>query len=227
MSNTSRVSSRIAGDNAIVALLADLRTDPPTAAQALLGAEVTARDVSGAVVVVRIVEVEAYGSDPGGPWPDRAAHTYPGVTPRNAAMFGPPGHLYVYRSYGIHLCGNVTCGADGVGGGVLLRAGEVVDGVDVARRRRPTCRTDAALGRGPGNMGTVLDLHPDDYGSDLLSPDSRVGLTPARLAPPISSGPRVGVRLEPDRRWRFWITDSPAVSVYRRSPRAAPAHGDS
>lgn len=217
MSSTSPVS-----DHAADELAATLSLDPPTAARALLGSTLRAIDRSGDAVALRIVEVEAYGGDPGGPWPDPAAHSYPGPTPRNAAMFGPSGHLYIYRSYGIHLCGNVTCGPDGVGGGVLLRAGEVLSGTDIARRRRPTCSSDRDLARGPGNLGTAVDLRTDDYGLDLFAAASRIRIEPSPDRPPVSCGPRVGVRLAPDRPWRFWVDGSPHVSSYRRSPRAAP-----
>lgn len=224
MSHTSTVGD-VAADTDIAGsarLTAALVLDPPSAARALLGSTIRATDDDGAQVALRIVEVEAYGGDPDGPWPDPAAHSYPGPTARNAAMFGPPGHLYVYRSYGIHLCGNVTCGPDGVGGGVLMRAGEVIAGIATARARRPKCRSEADLARGPGNLGSTLGLRTDDYGLDLFAADSRIRLEPNDRTPPVSCGPRVGVRSAPDRPWRFWVTGSPQVSSYRRSPRAAP-----
>ena len=102
------------------------------------------RDLAHREVVVRLTEVEAYA----GP-EDPASHAYRGVTPRNAVMFGPPGFLYVYFSYGVHWCANVVCGPDGFASAVLLRAGVVVGGLEVARSRRVTARNDAELARGP------------------------------------------------------------------------------
>ncbi|MFE6925100.1 DNA-3-methyladenine glycosylase [Nocardia sp. NPDC057663] len=194
----------------------ELAVDPPTAARRLLGAT-----LSSGPVAVRIVEVEAYGSDPAGPWPDPAAHSWPGPTARNAVMFGPAGRLYVYRSYGIHLCVNVTIGFDGIAGAVLVRAGEVVDGIDAARARRPAARTDADLARGPGNVGSALGISLSDYGTELFDPFSGIRLQLAKpvRAAEIGVGPRVGVSVAEEVPWRFWLP-SPAVSVYRRSPRA-------
>lgn len=191
--------------------------DPPSAAQRLLGATFRSSDVA-----VRIVEVEAYGSDRTGPWPDSAAHSYPGPTPRNRVMFGPAGVLYVYLSYGMHFCANVTCGPDGMAGAVLLRAGEVIDGADVARSRRRGARRDRDLARGPGNLGSALGITLHDYGSRLFDTESPMRL---ELSAPMSfeTGPRVGVSTEADRPWRFWLPGSPAVSTYRRSPRASDA----
>ena len=110
-----------------------LVADPVGAAQRLLGATLTGRGVTAT-----IVEVEAYGGVPDGPWPDAAAHSYRGPTGRNAVMFGPPGRLYTYRSHGIHVCANVVCGADGVAAAVLLRAAAIETGLDVAQSRRGT-----------------------------------------------------------------------------------------
>lgn len=199
----------------------ELAVAPAAAAQRLLGATLT----SGPVVL-RIVEVEAYGSDRDGPWPDPAAHSWPGPTARNAVMFGPAGRLYVYRSYGIHLCVNVTAGFDGVATAALVRAGEVVDGLDVARDRRPAARADADLARGPGNVGSALGISLTDYGTELFDPFGPIRLDLAPPTPPeaIATGPRVGVRLAAEVPWRFWLRDSPAVSAYRRSPRAPSAH---
>ncbi|MFJ4657464.1 DNA-3-methyladenine glycosylase [Nocardia sp. NPDC088792] len=195
----------------------DLAVEPLAAARRLLGATLW----SG-VVAMRIVEVEAYGGDPAGPWHDPAAHSGRGRTPRNAVMYGPPGVLYVYFSYGMHTCVNVTTGPDGIASAVLIRAGEIVEGVELARTRRPAARTDADLARGPGNVGSALGIALDDYGIRLFDPKSEIRL---ELGPPlaesaISAGPRVGVSLAADRPWRLWLTESPAVSAYRRSPRA-------
>ncbi|MDN5758428.1 MAG: DNA-3-methyladenine glycosylase [Tomitella sp.] len=194
-----------------------LATEPLEAAHALLGAHLSANGVT-----VRIVEVEAYrGSE------DPASHAYRGETPRNRVMFGPAGKLYVYRSYGIHTCMNVSAGADGVGWAVLLRAGEVVAGEEVASERRPAARTPANSGRGPGNLGSVLAIGLDDGGTDLLAGNApiRLELAPADTvdAAAVRSGPRVGVSANADAPWRLWLDGSPAVSAYRRSPRAPAA----
>lgn len=196
----------------------ELAVEPLAAARRVLGATLWSGPVG-----VRIVEVEAYGGDPAGPWPDPAAHSGRGRTPRNAVMFGPPGKLYVYFSYGMHTCVNVTSGPDGDASAVLLRGGEVIAGHEIARARRPAARTDAALARGPGNFGSALGIELADYGTDLFDPHSRIRL---ELGPKISDpstlgvGPRVGVSLAADRPWRVWLRDSSAVSAYRRSPRA-------
>lgn len=204
-------TGRIAGVN-----VAQLAVDPVTAARRLLGATVIGRGV-----YVTIVEVEAYGGVPGGPWPDAAAHSYRGPTVRNRVMFGPPGRLYTYRSYGIHVCGNVACGPDGTGGAVLLRAGVVDGGLDVARARRGDSVRDAALARGPGNLCAALGITMDDNGVDLFDPHSPVTLGLGDAATPMA-GPRVGISRAADRPWRLWLAESPEVSAYRRSPRAAP-----
>ena len=116
----------------IFAVNADLlAVDPVTAARLLLGAVITGRGVSAL-----IVEVEAYGGPPDGPWPDAAAHSFRGPSTRNAVMFGPPGRLYTYRSHGIHVCANVACGPAGTAAAVLLRAATVESGVEFAAARR-------------------------------------------------------------------------------------------
>jgi DNA-3-methyladenine glycosylase len=195
----------------------ELAVDPLTAAQRLLGAILWSGPVGA-----RLVEVEAYGGDPAGPWHDPAAHSGRGRTPRNAVMFGPPGHLYCYLSYGMHTCVNIISGPDGVAGGVLLRAAEIVAGHETVRGRRPGARTEADLAKGPGNLGSALGIGLADYGTDVFDPESPIRLELGRRIDParISAGPRVGVSSEADRPWRVWLPDSPAVSTYRRSPRA-------
>lgn len=191
-----------------------LTVDPVTAALQLLGAVISVGDVAA-----RIVEVEAYGGPPDGPWPDAAAHSYRGRTPRNAVMFGPPGRLYTYRSHGIHVCANVSCGADGSAAAVLLRSAAIDSGVDTARFRRATDAAPHALARGPGNLCSALGITMDHNGVDVFSPASpvTVELRPGARA---DSGPRVGVSRAADRPWRFWLADAREVSAYRRSPRA-------
>lgn len=193
--------------------------DPVTAARRLLGAQLVAGGVSA-----RIVETEAYGGHADGPWPDAAAHSYRGRTPRNAVMFGPPGRLYTYRSHGIHVCANVVCGPDGVAAAVLVRAAVIETGHGAAAARRGTGVPDVALARGPGNLCAALDITMEHGGADLFAADSPVRLT---LGDGIDhlSGPRVGVSAAADRAWRFWLAECPAVSAYRRSPRAPRAGG--
>ena len=165
-------------------------------------------------VAVRLTELEAYDGAT-----DAASHAYRGPTARNAVMFGPPGHLYLYFTYGMHWAGNISCGPEGVGCGVLMRAGEVIEGLELARSRRGSA-SDRNLARGPGRLTQALGLHPEHKGSDLLG-DGPVKLEPpAELAEMIMVGPRVGVSVEADRPWRFWIGGSPFVSDYKRSPRA-------
>ncbi|WP_084497100.1 DNA-3-methyladenine glycosylase [Nocardia amamiensis] len=195
----------------------ELAIEPPAAARRLLGATLRSGPVA-----VRIVEVEAYGGDPAGPWPDPASHSGRGRTKRNGVMFGPAGVLYVYLSYGMHTCVNVTSGPDGTASAVLIRSGEVIDGLETVRTRRPAARSDLDLARGPGNFGTALGITLSDYGTLLFDPSSPIRLElngPVETAE-IASGPRVGVSTAADVPWRFWLSGSRAVSVYRRSPRA-------
>ena len=194
-----------------------LAGDPVVAARRLLGCVVTCRGVRA-----RIVEVEAYGGPPDGPWPDPAAHSYRGPTPRNAVMFGPPGRLYTYRSHGIHVCANVSCGPDGVAAAVLLRAAVVESGVAHARRRRGPAVAAAALARGPGNLCSALGITMGDNGIDLFAAESPVRVLAGEPVAGELSGPRVGVTVAADRRWRFWLPSHPEVSAYHRSPRANP-----
>ncbi|WP_328459836.1 DNA-3-methyladenine glycosylase [Actinoplanes sp. NBC_00393] len=183
------------------------------AARLLLGWRLTANGVS-----VRLTEVEAYsglGADP-------ASHAHRGVTNRNAVMFGPAGRLYVYQIYGMHFCANIVCGESGKAAAVLLRAGEVVDGLALARQRRPAARRDSDLAAGPAKLMQVLALDKGANDTSVLD-----GSGPATLTPPtgpvgtIAAGPRVGVTSAHDVPWRFWIAGDPTVSVYRRhTPRA-------
>jgi DNA-3-methyladenine glycosylase len=177
-------------------------------ARSLLGRTFTAHDVT-----IRITEVEAYGGRE-----DPASHAFT-RTPRSEVMYGPPWRLYVYRSYGIHHCANVVTGPTEIGAAVLLRAGEVVDGIDLARARRNDA-PDHQLARGPGNLAQALAITLDDLGTDLLAPGA-VALGPeVRHRHRIEAGPRVGVSKAADVPWRFWLAGEASVSSYRRSPRA-------
>lgn len=191
-----------------------LSVDPLSAAHRLLGAVITAHGVSA-----RIVEVEAYGGPADGPWPDPAAHSYRGPTARNAVMFGPPGRLYTYRSHGIHVCANVSCGADGLAAAVLLRAAVIESGDHDAAQRRGPAVPAGRLARGPGNLCRALGITMADNGIDLFDRHSPVTV---RLGGPGQglAGPRVGVSRAADRPWRLWLSGRPEVSAYRRSPRA-------
>ncbi len=189
----------------------ELAIDPVDAAKRLLGCVLESESPEG-VVQVRLTEVEAYrgGDDP-------ASHCYRGRTSRNEVMFGPAGHLYVYFVYGMHFCANVVSLIDGVPGAVLLRAGEVVAGVDIAARRRPGARSPTELAKGPARLTSVLGLDRGHNGVDLTEPDSPVRLLarPPAAADEIRIGPRVGVAVAIDVPWRFWL-NSPTVSTYRR-----------
>jgi DNA-3-methyladenine glycosylase len=191
----------------------ELAVDPVDAARLLLGCVLESVTPDCGVVQVRLTEVEAYrgGDDP-------ASHCYRGRTSRNEVMFGPAGHLYVYFVYGMHFCANVVALTDGVPGAVLLRAGEVVSGMDLARSRRPGARNDAELARGPARLTGVLGLDRTQNGADLTDPDSPVRLLAAEpvLQEMIRTGPRVGVAVAIDVPWRFWLDGSPSVSNYRR-----------
>ncbi|KXP00696.1 DNA-3-methyladenine glycosylase [Tsukamurella pseudospumae] len=180
---------------------------PLDAARLVLGSVLTVGDVRA-----RIVEVEAYGSPADGPWPDPAAHTYPGPTPRNHVMFGPAGHLYVYLSYGIHTCINVTAGPDGTGSGVLMRAAEILDGAEHVRARRGVRDRDERLAAGPGRLGQALGISLADKGIDLLDPGSTVRLDLAARRGPVAVGPRIGISKAVDLPWRLWLEGHPSVS---------------
>jgi DNA-3-methyladenine glycosylase len=168
--------------------------------------------IEGGEVVVRITEVEAYGGEL-----DPASHAYGGRTQRNSVMFGPPGHLYVYRSHGLHWCVNVTTGQEGDASAVLLRAGEVIEGEGLARDRRGERATARNLARGPGNLGQALGLSSEHYGLNLLS-NGPVQLRPRTSAiGPVCRGPRVGVSRADDWPWRWWLEGEPSVSAYRKA----------
>lgn len=181
-----------------------------TAAPHLLGAVLVHASAQGKVAV-RITEVEAYSGDGSDP----AAHTHRGPTPRNEVMFGPAGALYVYFSYGMHWCANVVCAPPGDGEAVLLRAGQVVHGIDLARDRRAAPRRDVDLARGPARLTQALGITGADNGALLLDPRSTVSLSMDHtLSPgaPVESGPRVGITKATALPWRFWLAGEPSVS---------------
>jgi DNA-3-methyladenine glycosylase len=177
----------------------------------LLGA-VLVSEIGGAEVAVQLTEVEAYeGAD------DPASHAFRGETARTAVMFGPPGHLYCYFTYGMHWCANIVCGDDGHAAAVLLRAGRIIRGEDVAFGRRPAARAARELARGPARLATCLQLDAHTNGVDLCAPDSPVRLETMRTrrVSGISAGPRVGITVATEQPWRFWLTDDPTVSAFK------------
>lgn len=187
----------------------DLSRPSVEIAPLLLGAVVHGRGVS-----VRLTEVEAYLGEV-----DPGSHAFRGQTRRNAVMYGPAGHLYTYFTYGMHVCANVVCSPEGVATAVLLRAGEVVDGIELARERRTTSKTDADLARGPARLCVALGIRLDDDGADLANGPIR--LEPAsHPVPAFANGPRTGVSgaggsdAYP---WRFWIPGESTVSPYKAS----------
>jgi len=208
-------------------------------APALLGC-VLEHDTPEGLVAVALTEVEAYHGQA-----DPASHAYRGQTPRNAVMFGPPGHAYVYFTYGMHFCVNLVCLPEGTASAVLLRAGRVVEGEDLARARRTAPGPGGRdLARGPARLCQALAITRAQNGADVCDPASPLrvrwpgpavaGAGPAELAgavpvgpaelagASISHGPRVGVSAAGDVPWRFWVTDDPTVSVYRAyAPRRA------
>lgn len=195
-----------------------LRARAEEAAPALLGKLLVRAEADGSEVVARIVETEAYRED------DPASHSHAGRTPRTRPMFDAPGTSYVYRSYGIHWCLNVTAEPEGVGAAVLLRAARLLRGHDVVRVRRFAARTDAELLRGPGRLTQALDVDgPRHDHGDLLT-----GIGGLRLADDgwrctnadVLAGGRVGVRLAAEVPWRFRLRNVPEVSAYRGHPRA-------
>ncbi|GAA1504360.1 DNA-3-methyladenine glycosylase [Sphaerisporangium rubeum] len=198
----------------------------PEVAPELLG-----RVLAHGAVAVRLTEVEAYGP----PGEDAASHTYRGRTPRNAVMFGPPGHMYVYFTYGMHYCANLVCLPEGQGSGVLMRAGEIVAGHDEARSRRhrpgtgsPLARRglpDRDLARGPARLAVALGIGREHNGLDCCADDGTPRILEGTPAVPASirSGPRTGVSSAADVPWRFWIDGDPTVSPYRKHvPRTRP-----
>jgi DNA-3-methyladenine glycosylase len=189
---------------------ADLLGPVDVVAPSLLGCWVVTDRPEGQVAL-RLTEVEAYS----GQGEDPASHAHRGPTPRAAIMFGPPGRLYVYFSYGVHWCANVVVGPEGRGSAVLLRAGEMVAGEELARLRRPAARQARDLARGPARLTQALAIGPADRGADLLDPASSVRLHRGTPPPAVSSGPRVGISVATGLPWRFWATDAPSVSVFR------------
>ena len=190
----------------------------------LLGC-VLEHETAEGLVAVELTEVEAYAGET-----DPASHSYRGRTGRNGVMFGPPGYAYVYFTYGMHFCVNVVCMPAGIPRAVLLRAGRVTAGEDLARRRRARWRSEASQGsvlpardlaRGPARLCQALAIDRTQNGLDVCSADGELRLRPAEPglradgAIEVAVGPRVGVSAAADVPWRFWIAGDPTVSAYR------------
>lgn len=154
----------------------------------------------------RIVEVEAYLQD------DPASHSFRGPTLRNKVMFGPPGHLYVYFTYGMHFCANAVTGSEGIGEAVLIRALEPLKGLGEMRDRRPEARRDVDLCNGPGKLCRSLGIGRDDNGNDLLT--SRTRIVDDGVEPPMfpDQSVRIGISEATEQRWRWSVPGNTAVS---------------
>ncbi|MBI1844267.1 MAG: DNA-3-methyladenine glycosylase [Actinobacteria bacterium] len=171
--------------------------DPRLVAPELLNKVLVAGERSG-----RIVEVEAYGGSD-----DPASHAYRGRTGRNAVMFGAPGLLYVYFTYGMHWCANAVCVAEGEPGAILIRALEPLTGLDEMRRARPAARRDHDLCSGPAKLCQALGLDGDHNGADLVTNDREVTVIDdgAPVPPTPRVGPRIGISRATDLPWRWTI----------------------
>jgi DNA-3-methyladenine glycosylase len=180
----------------------------------LLGKLLVHDDPEFGRLAVRLVEVEAYAGEE-----DPGSHGYRGETPRNRVMFGPPGHLYVYFTYGMHWCANIVCGEKGAASAVLLRGGAPIEGVDVMRLRRHVARRDRELSSGPARLTQALGINGAHNGTDLVR--GPVRLLDDGTPPPHRPGRSTRVGLNPGRgdgyRWRWFVRDEPNVSRGRPS----------
>lgn len=175
-------------------------------ARELLGCVVEATTPAG-LVTVRLAEVEAYAGVS-----DAASHAWRGPTPRTEVMFGPPGHAYVYFTYGMHWCANLVCAVDAVAAAVLLRAGEVLVGEDLARERRGPRPGARALASGPANLARALGLDGAWNGEDVTRASGRLRVRAGDAPVEIVSGPRVGITRAVEVPWRFSVAGDPHVS---------------
>ena len=183
----------------------------------LLGCVLEHQTAAG-LVAVELTEVEAYAGEA-----DPASHAYRGKTPRNAVMYGPPGHAYVYFTYGMHFCVNLVCQGEGTASAVLLRAGAITEGEDLARARRTKSAVMVAsrdLARGPARLCQALDIDRSQDGADVCVAGSPLrirwpGARTADRSAKINSGPRVGIAHAAEVTWRFWLDGEPSVSAYR------------
>lgn len=191
--------------------------DATELAPLLLGA-VLRHETDEGVVAIRLTELEAYrgdGEDPG-------SHAHRGPTPRTVPMFGPPAHLYAYFSYGMHVCANIVCSPAGLASALLMRGGEVVEGLELARMRRPTASADRDLARGPARLAAALGISLAQTGADLLAPPFAIELP--KGATDFATSARTGVGGDGGGAaypWRFFAPGDPTVSPYKRHPKLA------
>jgi DNA-3-methyladenine glycosylase len=205
IANVFQVAARFVYDEPVRILGRSFyKRHPSTVARQLLG-KILVRQLDGVTLSGRIVETEAYSSD------DPASHAYRGRTERNRALFGEPGHAYVYFTYGMHFCLNVVARRGKPAGGVLIRAVEPLEGIDEMKRRRHTVRLRDLMS-GPGKVAQALAITQSLYGTDL----TRCGALyiADTGASPLSAArtPRIGIRAGKDKLWRYVIKGSPFVS---------------
>jgi DNA-3-methyladenine glycosylase len=186
----------------------------PDVARDLLGCVVESRTDDG-VVAVRLVEVEAYAGEA-----DPASHAWRGPTPRTQVMYGPPGRSYVYFSYGMHWAVNVVCREPGTAAAVLLRAGEVVTGIDLARSRRRAGTPEARLASGPANLAAAMGIDGSWNDTDLTVGSSPLVIRRGSHVPDqqVVAAPRVGISRAVETPWRFLVLGDPRVSAPRPRP---------
>lgn len=186
---------------------------PATEVAPLLLGAILSKTTAEGTVSVRLTEVEAYLGEV-----DPGSHAFRGPGKRNAVMYGEPGRLYTYFTYGMHVCANVVTSPVGTATAVLLRAGEIVEGVELARLRRASSKRDADLARGPARLVVALGITLADGGADLGAAPFSLEL-PAHPAA-YETGPRTGVSGAGggvEYPWRFWIPRDPTVSPYKAS----------
>jgi DNA-3-methyladenine glycosylase len=177
---------------------------PEVVAPRLLGCELV-RTLEGRTLRGRIVETEAYHQT------DAASHSFRGKTPRVEVMFGPPGHLYVYFTYGMHYCCNVVCGQEGEGAGVLIRAIEPLEGVEAMEHNRGGLPLKQ-LTNGPGKVCQALAIDRKYNGHDLHAEPVRLVVRPALPPSQIVQTTRIGISKAVETPWRFYVRDSPYIS---------------
>lgn len=174
----------------------------PELARELLGCKLV-HETAGGITAGMIVETEAYSQE------DAASHSYKGETERTKVMFGPAGHTYIYFTYGMHYCFNVVSGSEGHGQGVLIRALQPVEGIEIMKSRRNR-EDEKELCNGPAKLVQAMGITKADYGKPLF--EGNLYIQPRERTVPISSGPRIGITQAIDVPWRYWITDNPYIS---------------